>query len=66
MMEGKKMVVTASLGVAIYPDDASDGARLLRVADQRMYLLSRSRRCKQRVRPEMMPVSGRLSTDATA
>jgi diguanylate cyclase (GGDEF)-like protein len=66
MMEGKKMVVTASLGVAIYPDDASDGARLLRVADQRMYLLKQKPTLQQRVRPEMMPVSGRLSTDATA
>jgi diguanylate cyclase (GGDEF)-like protein len=66
MIEGKTMVVTASLGVAIYPDDASDAARLLRVADQRMYLLKQKPTLPQRVRPEMTPVSGRLTTDATA
>jgi diguanylate cyclase (GGDEF)-like protein len=35
--EGKTMIMTASLGVAIYPDDAHDSVRLLRIADQRMY-----------------------------
>jgi GGDEF domain-containing protein len=37
VVEGKAMIMTASLGVAIYPDDAHDSVRLLRVADQRMY-----------------------------
>jgi diguanylate cyclase (GGDEF)-like protein len=37
MVEGRSMVVTASMGMAIYPDDAEDSIRLLRVADQRMY-----------------------------
>lgn len=31
------MVVTASMGMAVYPKDAQDAIRLLRVADQRMY-----------------------------
>ena len=60
------MVVTASLGVAIYPEDAPDEAGLLRVADQRMYLLKRKPVLPQRARPEMTPVSGRLAMDATA
>ncbi len=33
------MIMTASLGMAMYPDDAQDSVRLLRVADQRMYAL---------------------------
>jgi diguanylate cyclase len=39
MVEGRTMIMTASLGVAIYPDDAHDSVRLLRIADQRMYAL---------------------------
>ena len=37
LVEGRSMVVSASIGMAIYPDDANDSIRLLRVADQRMY-----------------------------
>ena len=33
------MIVSASLGMAIYPDDAEDSITLLRIADQRMYAL---------------------------
>jgi diguanylate cyclase (GGDEF)-like protein len=38
-VEGRSMVISASMGMAIYPDDANDSIRLLRVADQRMYAL---------------------------
>ena len=37
IVEGRTMIMTASLGTAIYPDDAHDSVRLLRIADQRMY-----------------------------
>jgi diguanylate cyclase len=37
VVEGRTMIMTASLGAAIYPDDAHDSVRLLRIADQRMY-----------------------------
>jgi diguanylate cyclase len=37
VVEGRTMIMTASLGTAIYPDDAHDSVRLLRIADQRMY-----------------------------
>jgi diguanylate cyclase (GGDEF)-like protein len=40
-IDGHSMIVTASLGVAMYPDDASDAAKLLRIADQRMYTLKK-------------------------
>ena len=65
MVDGQRLVVTASLGVAIYPDDAQDAARLLRVADQRMYLLKQKPTVPQRARPEMQPISGRLSIETT-
>jgi diguanylate cyclase (GGDEF)-like protein len=39
LVEGLSMTVSASLGMAIYPDDADDSIKLLRIADQRMYAL---------------------------
>jgi diguanylate cyclase (GGDEF)-like protein len=47
LVEGQSMVVSASMGMAIYPDDADDSIKLLRIADQRMYALKR--------RPEFSP-----------
>ncbi len=45
----KSLSVTASLGVAIYPDDADNATSLLRIADQRMYKLKQ----KPPFRPEV-------------
>jgi diguanylate cyclase (GGDEF)-like protein len=39
LVEGRSMIVSASLGMAVYPDDANDSIKLLRIADQRMYAL---------------------------
>jgi diguanylate cyclase (GGDEF)-like protein len=39
LLAGRPTVVTASLGTAIYPHDASDATALLHIADQRMYAL---------------------------
>lgn len=39
LIDGKVFTMTTSLGIAIYPDDAEDAARLLSIADQRMYAL---------------------------
>jgi diguanylate cyclase len=47
LIEGQSMVVSASMGMAIYPDDADDSIKLLRIADQRMYALKH--------RPEFSP-----------
>jgi diguanylate cyclase (GGDEF)-like protein len=41
MVNDQAMVVSASLGFSIYPRDARDATKLLRVADQRMYALKR-------------------------
>jgi diguanylate cyclase len=37
IVNGQPMIVSASLGIAMYPDDANDATKLLRLADQRMY-----------------------------
>lgn len=37
MIEGRRIVIGASIGLACYPDDASDEAGLLRHADSKMY-----------------------------
>jgi diguanylate cyclase len=50
MVEGRSMIVSASLGMALYPDDADDSIKLLRIADQRMYALKQ--------RPEFPPRIG--------
>jgi diguanylate cyclase len=47
LVDGQSMIVSASLGMAIYPDDADDSIKLLRIADQRMYALKQ--------RPEFSP-----------
>ncbi len=39
LVDGQSMIVSASLGMAVYPDDAGDSIQLLRLADQRMYAL---------------------------
>lgn len=39
LVDGQSFSMTASFGLAIYPDDAEEGARLLSIADQRMYAL---------------------------
>ena len=39
LLAGRATVISASLGSAIYPQDAQDATNLLRLADQRMYAL---------------------------
>jgi len=39
LLAGRPTIVSASLGIAIYPQDAQDATNLLRLADQRMYAL---------------------------
>jgi diguanylate cyclase (GGDEF)-like protein len=41
VVNGQAMSLSASLGSAMYPNDAKDATRLLRVADQRMYFLKK-------------------------
>jgi diguanylate cyclase (GGDEF)-like protein len=41
MINDQPMVVNASFGFAMYPNDAKDATKLLRLADQRMYFLKK-------------------------
>ena len=41
MVNDQQMVVNASFGFAMYPNDAKDATKLLRLADQRMYFLKK-------------------------
>jgi len=41
VVNGQAMSLSASLGSAMYPNDAKDATKLLRVADQRMYFLKK-------------------------
>ena len=41
MVNEQAMVVNASIGYAIYPRDAKEATKLLRLADQRMYASKR-------------------------
>ena len=41
IVNDQAMVVSASVGFSVYPRDAKDATRLLRIADQRMYALKR-------------------------
>ncbi|MGD0799500.1 MAG: GGDEF domain-containing protein [Acidobacteriaceae bacterium] len=41
LVNGQAMSLTASMGSAMYPNDAKDSTKLMRVADQRMYFLKK-------------------------
>ena len=38
-IDGHTLNIAASMGIALYPDDARDAIKLVRIADQRMYAL---------------------------
>ncbi len=44
VLEGKEVFVSASIGIAVYPDDSSDAHDLVKQADTAMYLAKRSGR----------------------
>jgi diguanylate cyclase len=60
LLGGRPTVIGASLGTAIYPQDAQDAATLLRLADQRMYAL------KAKPMGRAMPIHEVHETHATA
>jgi diguanylate cyclase len=55
MIQDKPLVVGASFGFAMYPEEARDATKLLRLADQRMYFLK-----KRPVQPAQIGVSAVL------
>lgn len=63
LFDGQKLSVSASIGIAIYPDDADDATRLLRIADLRMYSLKQARTPLRHIRLDSVPAltaSGRF------
>ncbi len=62
-LDGQTLRVSASIGIALYPDDADDATRLLRIADLRMYSIKQSRTPLRHIRLDTVPsltASGRF------
>jgi diguanylate cyclase (GGDEF)-like protein len=55
LIDGQYFTVTASLGIAVYPDDADDATKLLCVADQRMYMLKQKPAVRTQVEVNVAP-----------
>ncbi|WP_051979694.1 GGDEF domain-containing protein [Edaphobacter aggregans] len=63
ILEGHPLNVSASIGIAIYPEDAGDATRLLRIADLRMYSVKQARTPLRHIRLDSVPAltaSGRF------
>lgn len=63
LFDGQTLQVSASIGIALYPDDADDATRLLRIADLRMYSLKQARTPLRHIRLDSVPAltaSGRF------
>lgn len=67
--DGHSLSVSASIGIALYPDDADDATRLLRIADLRMYSLKQARTPLKHIRLDSVPAltaSGRFRSRAVS
>ncbi|MDE1174988.1 MAG: GGDEF domain-containing protein [Edaphobacter sp.] len=63
LYDNQTLRVSASIGIAIFPDDAADSTRLLRIADLRMYSLKQKRTPLRHIRLDSVPsltASGRF------
>ena len=63
VFDGHTLNVSASIGIAIFPDDAADSTRLLRIADLRMYSIKQKRTPLRHIRLDSVPAltaSGRF------
>jgi diguanylate cyclase (GGDEF)-like protein len=61
IVEGETMVVSASLGFALYPDDGQDANKLFKVADERMYTLKRRPYLEARMKADSASIDTRIS-----
>ncbi|HTF72212.1 MAG TPA: GGDEF domain-containing protein [Edaphobacter sp.] len=69
LFDGHSLSVSASIGIALYPDDADDATRLLRIADLRMYSLKQARTPLRHIRLDSVPsltASGRFRSRAAS
>jgi diguanylate cyclase (GGDEF)-like protein len=63
LFDGHSLSVSASIGIALYPEDADDATRLLRIADLRMYSIKQARTPLRHIRLDSVPAltsSGRF------
>jgi diguanylate cyclase (GGDEF)-like protein len=66
LVDGQSMIVSASLGMAVYPDDADDSIKLLRIADQRMYALKQGPEFPPKIGPSLKASVGESTKVAIA
>jgi diguanylate cyclase (GGDEF)-like protein len=67
--DGNNLAVSASIGIALFPDDADDATRLLRIADLRMYSVKQTRTPLRHIRLDSVPsltASGRFRSRAAS
>ncbi len=63
ILDGHSLAVSASVGIALFPEDADDATRLLRIADLRMYSVKQARTPIRHIRLDSVPsltASGRF------
>ena len=63
VLDGHPLAVSASIGIAVFPEDAADATRLLRIADLRMYSVKQARTPLRHIRLDSVPAltaSGRF------
>jgi diguanylate cyclase (GGDEF)-like protein len=63
MLDGHSLAVSASVGIALFPEDADDATRQLRIADLRMYSIKQARTPLRHIRLDSVPAltaSGRF------
>lgn len=66
--DGNSLTISASIGIALYPEDADDATRLLRIADLRMYSIKQARTPLRHIRLDSVPsltASGRFRRTAS-
>ncbi|HEY0163471.1 MAG TPA: GGDEF domain-containing protein [Edaphobacter sp.] len=69
VFDGQTLSVSASIGIALFPEDADDATRLLRIADLRMYSLKQARTPLRHIRLDSVPAltaSGRFRSRTAA
>jgi predicted signal transduction protein with EAL and GGDEF domain len=51
-IDGTKLQVSASLGIALYPDDSTDADQLVEFADRAMYVAKKLGKCHACIHPD--------------
>jgi diguanylate cyclase (GGDEF)-like protein/PAS domain S-box-containing protein len=61
VIEGRELAIAASIGIAVYPDDGTDAAGLLRSADAAMYQVKQAGRNGFRFSSRVRPAKARTA-----